>query len=246
MKYMPILPVGMSHLFGMKEVQGAFILPQFWTNPSYAAMYKSRPWETVIIDNAMYENPHPVPFGELIEIARQLKSERTFIVAPEDHGDPIRTTELMIECIEKYGHRGAQWEPMVIVHGTPIQIAHMFDMLDELPTVAYGIAVSCWRNGFDRGTIKSMSMGRHYFHAMGLDSITEAVALKRAGFDSVDSSLVATAALNKIPMDYDTVIFRTGKPSDPVRVPLLQENFMVECIEHTAKNISKMNKWIQS
>lgn len=245
MKYMPILPIGMSHLFKMREISSAFILPQFWSNPKYEEMYVKREWNTVIIDNAMYENPNPVPFGELIEIARQLTTQRTFIVAPEDHGNPVRTAELMLECIDQYGGKGSHWEPMVIVHGTPTQISHMFDMLDDMPTVAYGIAVSCWRNGYDRGSIKSMSMGRHYFHAMGLDSITEALALKRAGFDSVDSSIVATSAMNKIHLDYDTVIFRTGKPSDPVRVPLLKEDFMIECVESTSRNINKMHKWIQ-
>lgn len=245
MKYMPILPIGMSQLLKKIEVQGAFILPQFWSNSSYEEMYTSREWDTVIIDNAMYENPTPVPFNDLIEIARQLTSKRTFIVAPEDHNDPIKTAELVIDCIDQYGKRGKYWEPMVIVHGTPVHITHMFDMLDYLYTVAYGVAVSCWRNGFDRGTIKSMSRGGHYFHAMGLDSITEAIALKRSGFDSVDSSIVATAAMNKIHLDYDTVIFRTGKPTDPVRVPLLKEDFMVECIDHTSANISKMSKWVQ-
>jgi hypothetical protein len=245
MKYMPILPIGMSSIFKMEEVSSAFILPQFWSNPRYAAMYTSRSWDTVIIDNAMYENPQPVPFNSLIDIAESLQSCRTFIVAPEDHNDPINTIRLVTDCIDTYGKKGTCWEPMTIIHGKPNQIRAMFDMLDTISTMAYGIAVSCWRAGYDRTMLKSLSThGIHYFHAMGLDSITEGIALRRAGFDSVDSSMVATAAVNKIHMDLNTVIFRTGASSDPVRVPLLQDNFQVECIEHTVSNLIKMYNWI--
>lgn len=245
MKYMPILPVGMSRLFEDEGISSAFILPQFWANPSYARMYTGRTWDTVIIDNAMYENPNPVPFHELIEIAQQLKSTRTFVVAPEDHKDPIHTAELTIKAIEEYGTHGPKWIPMCIIHGTPHEISSMFYMLDDIPTLGYGVTVSCWRNGFDRAFLRSLSKGGHYFHAMGLDSISEGVTLKRAGFNSVDSSMPATAAFNDIQLSFNTVIYRTGKPTDPVRVPLLQEEFLVDCTKETVRNIRNMTSWFR-
>lgn len=244
MRYMPILPVGMHEILKSDKVQSAFILPQFWGNPLYREMYISRPWDVVIIDNAMYENPVPVPHDKLIEISESLSTYRTFIVAPEDRKNPANNGTLAANTIDQYGHRGKMWNIMSILHGKPSEISSTLDVLDQYNCVGYGIAVSCWRNGFDRTVIKTLPFGKHYFHAMGLDSITEMISLKQAGFDSVDSSLVATAAVNNIHLDMDTVIYRTGKPSDPKRVDILGNKFSKRVISKTSENIDRMNVWM--
>ncbi|HPS39174.1 MAG TPA: hypothetical protein PL124_07150 [Candidatus Cloacimonadota bacterium] len=244
MKYMPILPIGMSHLFDICRVTDAFILPQFWGETDYREMYTKRSWQTVIIDNAMYENPDPVPTDELIKIAKTLNAHRIFIVAPEDHSDPIHTAEFARDMYERKYKPGCGWLPMTIVHGDLPEIHVMSDLLDPLPDMGFGIAVSTWRNGLSRPRIKEMFSPYHYFHAMGLDSIPELSTLSRAGFNSVDSSMVATAAVNKIHLDENTEIIRTGSPTDPKRVPLLQDSFEIMCSELTERNIDKMSRWI--
>jgi hypothetical protein len=244
MKYMPILPIGMSHLFDICHVTNAFILPQFWGETDYREMYTRRSWQTVIIDNAMYENPDPVPTDKLIEIAKTLNAELIFIVAPEDHADPIHTAELAIDMYEKKYEIGCGWLPMTIVHGGLHEINIMSALLNHLPNMGFGIAVSTWRNGLTRPDIKNRFPSHRYFHAMGLDSIPELMTLKSAGFNSVDSSMVATAAINKIHLDERTEIIRTGSPTDPKRVPLLQDSFEIMCSELTKRNIDKMSGWI--
>lgn len=244
MRYMPILPVGMASLMDQNYIRDAFVLPQFWDNPEYKRMYMRRTWNTAIIDNAMYENPHPVPFDELIEIAENFTAIKTFVVAPEDHADPIHTAQLTIDTIDEFGSNGVKWQAMTIIHGTPLEIKEMYAMLDGYENLGYGVAVSTWRAGFDRTTIKSLSKEPHYFHAMGLDSISELFALKRAGFDTVDSSMCATAAVNKIPFNENTVIIRTGDVKDPKRVPITATPFQVEVTDQTEANIKAMKAWL--
>lgn len=243
MRYMPILPIGMAKLLGHRSVRDAFILPQFWGNERYRAMYAHRKWDTVIIDNAMYENPDPVPFETLIDIAGEIDSGRTFIVVPEDHSDPVHTAQLAMDTCSEYGTFGPKWNAMCIIHGSPLEIKEMMAIFHDAP-IAFGIAVSTWRNGYSRIALAESCGGRdRYLHAMGLDSISEMMSLRYV-FDSVDSSMVATAAINKIPLNENTVIRRTGVPTDPIRVPILQDAFLVECIDKTEKNIQSMVSWL--
>jgi hypothetical protein len=248
MKYMPILPIGMSKLFQYEGhfkdqvISDAFILPQFWSNPEYKAMYVNRMWDTVIIDNSMYENSAAIPFEELIEMSKELYSRHTLIVPPEDPDDPIKTAQITQDTINEYDVRGPTWNMLTIIHGLPSQAAKMFELLWEHDGLGFGVAVSMWRAGYDRAAVmlSCPCASDHYFHAMGLDSISEMVGLSEAGFDSVDSSMVATAAVNHIPLSIDTVIRRYGIPGDPKRVPILQSSFPIETIEETSANIQEM------
>lgn len=245
MRFMPIIPIGMDRLFASSKIRDAFILPQFWTNDSYRNMYTRRRWDTAIIDNAMYENPNPVAFDKLIEISKEIHSDRTFIVAPEDHADPVHTAQLLCDTMEEFGSYGPTWGIMMIVHGSPLEIDEMMSMLPETQSIGFGIAVSTWRNGFSRAAIKHACGDSCYFHAMGLDSISEMEGLSLAGFNSVDSSMAATAAVNHIPLTKNTVIRRVEGHPYPTRVPLLQDTFMIEDFEQTEKNVSAMISWLR-
>jgi len=256
MKYMPILSIGMSSLFAKpkytigqktRHIRDAFILPQFWSNPQYKEMYVSHPWDTIIIDNAMYEDDKAIPFGDLIDISKELDARKIFIVPPEDHKDPLNTARITIDGIDSWGVKGPTWNMLTIVHGLPSQATKMFELLWEFDDLAFGVTVSMWRAGYDRSAVMSSCpcSGDHYFHAMGLDSISEMVGLREAGFNSVDSSMAATAAANNIPLNIDTVIRRNGSPSDPKRVPILQESFPVETTDQTFINIQEMISFLE-
>jgi len=245
MKYMPILPIGMFHVFDRTDVRDVFILPQFWDNESYREFYTSHKWDHVIIDNAMYEQLNGVPFGHLINIADQLDADRVFIVSPEDIRNPYTTAAYAVETGDRFGFRDSNWEMMCILHGTPYDMVNQYYTLRKYP-MGYGIAVSAWRSGYDRaGIFKYVGFrDKDYVHAMGWDSIIEIFALNNVGFDSIDSSIVATAAVNRIMLGPDTVIRRTGSVSDPKRVDLLQTTFSTDETLSCVNNIHSVREYL--
>lgn len=240
--YMPILPIGMLGLFDICNVTDAFILPQFWSNETYRTFYTSRMWDRVIIDNALYENPDAVRMDDLIAIAEEIDSIQTFIVGPEKIGDGAVTTSLMLNAIAEHGPSGHKWILMSVFQGTPAEMFHMFDSLKEY-RIGFAIPVSMFRQGWSRAGLKFFTgVGTHYVHALGLDDVTEIPDLVRAGINSFDSSIVASAAVNGIDLfGTDLRVIRTGSPNDPVRVNLLHTTFHQDVIDTTASNIDDLN-----
>ena len=62
MKYMPIVPVVMLNVIDVSGVKDVFILSQFWKNKEYRDFYKEGSWDTVIIDNDLYESEDAAKF----------------------------------------------------------------------------------------------------------------------------------------------------------------------------------------
>lgn len=237
---MPILPIGMYDVYQRAHISDVFILPQYWGNDRYREYYTSKTWDTVIIDNAMYEQPDCVKFGDLISIANSIRATRTFCVAPEDYHDTDRTFELLNDTVDTYGVLGPSWRIMCVLHGKPreMRTLHSRIKLTMNGLCGIGIPVSVWRDGYDRASLyRYMDMeSREYVHALGCDSILEIYNLCATGFSSIDSSIVASAAVNGINMWSRFIIKREGKPTDPVRVDLLQEEFSKDEIENTYDN----------
>ena len=245
--YMPILPLGMLHLFDECEIEDAFILPQFWHIEEYRHFYESRKWARVVIDNAMYENPIAVGVSDLIEIADSISSLCTHIVGPEKIGDGPTTTALMLNAIAEYGPRENTWALMSVFQGSPAEMYKSYETLKEY-RIGFAIPVSMYRQGWSRAGLKYFTtIHNHYVHALGIDDVTEIPDLVRAGIDSFDSSIVATAAVNGIDLLGDELrILRTGSPSDPVRVNLEHREFHEDVINETACSIDDLNSLIGS
>lgn len=238
MKYMPILPIGM---FDINNNTDAFILPQYWYLEEYANFYRTNAWNTVIIDNAMYEQKDMFDFQSMINISKMLNAKRIFLVVPEDHSNPFNTVTLAVNCISDYPPNG--WDPMVIVHGSIKEVETQIKQLRGIKNIGFGIAVSLWRAGFKREAIyRSNKLSSHYVHAMGLDDIDEITFLRMAGFNSVDSSIVATAAWNNINLQKDRQIVRNGGLNDPERVKLTQPVFSLVMKNVAARNIALINQ----
>lgn len=239
MNYMPILPIGMFDLYIKANIENVFILPQYWEIDDYCNFYRAYRWGTVIIDNAMYEQPDAITFGKLIEIAESINSTATYIVTPEDLHNGAETVRKTRETIKVYGCGGDTWYPMAILHGNPKSISDQVKALNPIQTMAYGIAVSSWRAGYDRSALRKIcNIPKYrYVHAMGLDSLVELVNLSDNYIDSVDSSIVASAAVNKINLREELILTRKGLPTDPIRVDLLQRKFPDVTIQSTLNNI---------
>ena len=245
--YMPILPLGMLHLFDECDIGDAFILPQFWNIPEYRDFYTSRKWLRVIIDNALYENPVAYDVSELAEIADSISSMTTHIVGPEKIGDGSTTTNLMLNAIAEHGPRGSKWSLMSVFQGSSYEMYRSYETLKEY-RIGFAFPVSMYRQGWSRSGLKYFTgMRNHYVHALGIDDLTEIPDLVRAGFDSFDSSIVATAAVNGIDLlGTELRIMRRGDPSDPVRVNLMHTEFHEDVIDATACNIDDIKSTIGS
>lgn len=246
MYYMPILPIGMFDVYDRAHVKDVFILPQYWGNNDYREYYTGGAWRNVIIDNAMYEQPDHVRFGELLDIAGTLTADRIFCVTPEDMRDGRRTCGYVHDTVFEYGECGErlpngsfEWEMMVVLHGTPFEMRRQYHELAHYRYLAYGLAVSSWREGYDRGATAEYINFRPgvYIHAMGWDSILEALNLRRVGVNSIDSSMAASAAVNSINLKEQLQIVRKGLPTDPKRVELTGSVFGKEEKKTTLKNL---------
>lgn len=241
--YMPILPIWGLDILNTCSVRNCFILPALWDIPEYRNFYTNREWHTVIIDNDMYENPNNcTSLSELITIANSLDSECTFIVGPEDMQNGINTIPMMEETINLHGVSNDKWDLMAVLHGKPDEIVKQYKEIRKLGVAAFGVAVSSWRLGFDRGAILQLirpTVG-DYFHAMGLDSLCEVVNINRAGYDSVDSSFAATCAFNNINMFTAWNVVRKQLPSDPERVDLTSKYTFPSVYAQTELNVTTL------
>lgn len=244
--YMPILPIWGLDLLTECKINHCFILPALWNIPSYRDYYTSRSWKTVIIDNDMYETPDKcADIQQMINIANSLDSEYTFIVGPEDMQNGANTVSMISETIKQYGEHDDKWCLMSILHGKPDEIVDQYSILCSFNITAFGIAVSSWRQGYDRGAILRLirpGVG-DYFHAMGLDSLCEVVNINHAGFDSVDSSFAATCAYNNIDMFDRWNVVRRNLPSDPIRVDLTNDTTSSSVRENTLLNILQLREY---
>ena len=245
--YMPILPIGMLHLFDDCDIEDAFILPQFWNIPEYRDFYTSRKWKRVIVDNALYENPDAYGVYELAEIADSISSLVTHVVGPEKIGDGEVTTSLMLNAIAEHGPRSSKWALMSVFQGTPNEMYHSYETLKEY-RIGFAFPVSMYRQGWSRSGLKYFTgIRNHYVHALGIDDLTEIPDLVRAGFDSFDSSIVATAAVNGIDLlGTELRVLRKGAPDDPVRVNLMHTTFVEDIVDATACNIDDINSTVGS
>lgn len=205
LNYMPIVPIDMFDVLDMSGVKDVFILSQFWKNPEYREYYKSRTWDTIIVDNDLYEKEEAASFESMLEIAKELRANKVFIVGPEDLSSGINTAKLTQEIIRKYGCDGpleyytGRWQLMCILHERPNEMKLQYQILKEYD-IAFGVSIFSFRLGFDRGALaKYVGIGSDkYIHAFGWDNLLEVYNLAQAGFNSVDSSLAVTAAVNRI------------------------------------------------
>ena len=245
--YMPILPIWGLDLLTECKINHCFILPALWDIPSYRDYYTSRSWKTVIIDNDMYETPDKcADIQQMIDIANSLDSEYTFIVGPEDMENGANTVPMIAETIKQYGDSSDNWNLMSVLHGKPSDIINQYQQIRDLGVFAFGVAVSAWRQGYDRGAILRLIRPKvgDYFHAMGLDSLCEVVNINHAGFDSVDSSFAATCAFNNIDMFSRWNVVRHNLPSAPVRVALPSDTVSSDIREQTSINIQLLREYV--
>ncbi len=136
MNYMPIVPLGMTDLFGRSGINNCFLLAQYWKYPQYREFYSTQKWDTVILDNAVYENSIPVPFEDMMKIAEYIDAEQLFIVAPEDMDDGLKTADLTEQCVIEWGSSGetftgVPWNLMTILHELPNEMKAQYVKMNE-------------------------------------------------------------------------------------------------------------------
>lgn len=202
MNYMPIMPIGMLDLLYESNTKNVFILPQFFEHDKYREFYESHKWNNVIIDNALYEKDASIPFDKMIEFADTIDSKRTFLVGSEDLDSGVKTAAMTLSDVDLHGAIGNNWEMMTILHKHPNEMKEQYRLLKDqnLDTLPLGISIFSFRCGYDRAALAKfvgVDMS-NYVHAFGLDNILEFMNLRDAGFNSVDSSIAATASVNNI------------------------------------------------
>lgn len=241
MRYIPILPIGMLETGWKVGSKDAFILPQYWDIPAYKSFYTTYDFDTVIIDNDVYETGECTPLTILDQIADEITAKKIFIVGHESPGDPHETIIGFIDEIRTYEIRH---DPMIVLDGTPSEIKSMYNILKYEESVGYSLPVSLYRRGYDRASIYNY-VGFHqsdYVHALGVDNIMEIASMNSAGYNSVDSSIAATAAVNEYNLRKEFLISRTT--SDPIpRVDLKRTSFTTSEIMDTIANIQLVNEF---
>ncbi len=207
--YMPIVPVGMFDILDLSEIKNVFLLAQYWKNKQYREYYSTRQWDTVILDNALYENSKPVPFDDMLQMARQITANRVFIVGPEQLDDGVETGRMTIDILDSLGSKGSLGTNvylMCILHEKPNEMLEQYKMVKKYDQLALGISIFSYRLGYHRGDLlRFLKLPDHhnrYIHAFGWDNLLE-MYNGYDMFDSVDSSMAATAALNNINLRED-------------------------------------------
>jgi hypothetical protein len=202
MNYMPIVPIGYLDTLDVAKVQNVFILSQFWGNKKYRDFYLNHHWDTVVLDNALYEDTEATNFESMMVMARQLKANRIFVVGPEKLDDGIETGRMTIDILNEYQSEGRledNIELMCILHQRPNEMLEQWNMIRKFRDVALGISIFSYRLGFDRGSLyKFLDLPRdRYVHAFGWDNLLEIYNMS-GRFNSIDSSLAVSAAINTI------------------------------------------------
>ncbi len=213
MKYMPIVPVGMLDVIDISGVKDVFILPQFWKNKEYRDFYKDHEWDTVIIDNDLYESETSASFDDMMKIAESLEAEQIFVVGPEELRDGIMTGAMIKQILDELGSDGvldSGINLMCILHEKPNEMRLQYEIVKEYNKLAYGISIFSFRLGYDRAALYDYVglSTQSYVHAFGWDNLLEVTNMKKCGFNSIDSSIAVTAAINGIDLTDDWQIVR--------------------------------------
>jgi len=253
MNYMPIVPIGMFDVLDMSGVKNVFLLSQFWDEPKYRKYYTSRTWNTVIIDNALYEDDNAVEFKDVLEIAKELRAQRIFAVGPEDLKSGVNTAKLCLEALEDRPYLPTNTTMMCILHERPNEMKLQYKVLQQVTRpLALGVSIFSYRLGYNRGDLArfvGVDKSKYYMHAFGWDNILESYSLNGAGFQSVDSSLAVTAAINGIELRDDWQVTRDpGKAGvkASTRAKITDEDFSDE-VKHVAlDNIVFLQECCQS
>ncbi len=248
MRYMPIPAVGMFDVLDDSGVKDVFILSQMMEqNEVYREFYLDRKWNTVIIDNALYEEPDPTPMETMIDHANNINADRTFIVAPEDLKSGMQTGAMTIKAVDQYGLKSNNWELMTILHEYPLEMRMQYAMLIDagLIDIALGVSIFSFRKGYDRGTLASFCgiHNQHYLHAFGLDNLLEVFSLNNAGFDSVDSSMAFTAAVREVDIWDKFNISRIPGQNKIKRIGLTDTKFSQKHKNQALENIIALRRW---
>lgn len=210
MKYMPIVPIGMFNELVASGATNAFMLSQFMEIEKYREFYTGHHWDTVILDNGQYEDSIGIDYNDMLEMADDLMADRIFVVGPEDLNNGVATGQMTIDLIDECGLPTGNTELMCILHEHPHEMKEQFELLQDANVVkdlGLGISIFSYRHGYDRGSLaKFVGVDKldNYLHAFGWDNLLETYNLRDAGFDSIDSSIAVTSAVNGIKI-LDTV-----------------------------------------
>lgn len=216
LNYMPIVPCGMVWELDVVRPQSAFILPSLWENEDYSEYYTSHKWDTIVLDNGIYETGKVWKFEDLLEIANMCTTKSMFIVGDEVIGNGYLTAKVLSRQLNMIGsegelEKGGIWKLMAVLQGDINGMKFMRECL--YPQIdAWSIPVSVYRAGFDRNVIAEwMKFGPcEYVHALGLDNVFEIFNLRRGNIHSFDTSMPATAAVNNIDLVAHPCISRSG------------------------------------
>lgn len=239
-KYTPILPIGMLENIRIVGNKNVFILPQLWSISEYRDFYCEHEWNTVVIDNGVYEGLM-TPFENLVNIADDLHAKQTYISADEDIGSGYNTAHMIIDQIDEHGIDGSNWNLMPVIHGSIREMEYMIDLLGD-KVHQWSIPIYLTRMGYDRSTIvKYLGIQDDYVHALGLDNILEIINFDDGIIDTFDTSMPATGAIHGLRLSSIYLIERGGK-DDYARVNLNETSF--SGIEHNLciENIVAINK----
>lgn len=213
--YMPIVPIGFLDVLDVTQTQNVFILSQFWNNKKYRDFYLKRQWDTVILDNALYEQSNAVDFEAMLAMARQLDAEQVFVVGPECLTDGIETGRMTIDILNDNDCEGQLDDNinlMCILHERPNEMMEQWNMVRKYRDLAIGISIFSYRLGYDRASLyKFLDIEPcRYVHAFGWDNLMEVYNM-RGCFDSVDASIAVSAAINNVPLNDTWQITRNPK-----------------------------------
>jgi len=200
--YMPITPVGLLGTLDTMEVRNAFMLTHLWEIKRYREFYQTHQFDTVILDNDLYEKPTAASFDHMLKIASQIDAERIFVVGPECLTDGVKTGQMTLDLLTQYeseGYLTDNVQMMCILHERPNEMLRQWNLIKHKEDVAVGISIFSYRLGYDRASLhKFLNLPRNrYTHAFGWDNLLEVYNM-RGCFDSVDSSLAVSAAYNGV------------------------------------------------
>jgi hypothetical protein len=238
MNYMPIVPIGLLNTLDLMNVKNVFMLTNLWKYDKYKKFYLSHHWDTVILDNDLYEQPVPANFVNMMDIARQLDADRIFVVGPEKLNDGVETGRMTVGILadhESEGYLDDNIQLMCILHERPNEMMRQWNMIKRYEDVALGISIFSYRLGYDRGALyKFLNLpGERYTHAFGWDNLLEVYNM-RGLFNSVDSSMAVSAAVNGVDLHKNWQITR-----DPIKDGrIVKERLSIEWDERPSNTLS--------
>lgn len=249
MNYMPIVPIGMFDVLDMSRVKDVFILSQFWNDQTYREYYKSRRWDTVIIDNDLYESEEAADLKDMVKIANSLNANRIFLVGPEELSNGLETARMTQDIMDHWhSYSCNNTRLMCILHESPNEMKLQYKILKDFQNLAFGISIFSFRLGYDRASLMKFCEvdPSRYVHAFGWDNLLEVLNMRGCGFDSVDSSIAITAAYHNISLRDDWQITRQpGRAGvhNSSRVDILTDYFEEDVKMQALDNIIFLREW---